>query len=129
MTTPSSWSSSSRSRTALRGSPSPRSCRSTCFEPGGWDDATKGKAVGSGPYRQTAHQPKSNTTFEAFADYNGPRKAPFKKMNWLSIVDAAPRVAKISGGSADAQIADNIPYANIDAAEEGRPDRRGRRRA
>jgi peptide/nickel transport system substrate-binding protein len=82
--------------------------------PGGWDAAKGGKAVGSGPYKQTAHNPKSNTTFEAFADYNGPRKAQFKKMNWLSIVDASARVAKISGGHAEAQIADNIPYANID---------------
>ncbi|WP_263170568.1 ABC transporter substrate-binding protein [Streptomyces sp. SCSIO ZS0520] len=83
-------------------------------KPGGWDEATRGKAIGSGPYRQTAHHPKSNTTFAAFAAYNGPRKAAFKKMNWLSIVDAAPRVAKISGSSAGAQIADNIPYANIE---------------
>ncbi|WP_193433222.1 ABC transporter substrate-binding protein [Streptomyces luteocolor] len=82
--------------------------------PGAWDDATKGKAVGSGPYRMTAHHPKSNTTFEAYADYNGPRKAAFKKMNWLTIVDAAPRVAKISGGDAGAEISDNIPYANIE---------------
>ncbi|HCT79420.1 MAG TPA: ABC transporter substrate-binding protein [Micromonosporaceae bacterium] len=81
---------------------------------GGWDAAKGGKAVGSGPYQQTAHNPKSNTTFEAFADYNGPRKALIKKMNWLSIVDASARVAKISGGSAEAQIADNVPYANID---------------
>ncbi|MET9545394.1 ABC transporter substrate-binding protein [Streptomyces sp. NPDC006627] len=81
--------------------------------PGAWEDATKGKAIGSGPYRQTAHHPKSNTTFEAFEDYNGPRPAAFKKMNWLTIVDAAPRVAKISGSGADAEIADNIPYANI----------------
>ncbi|MEU9366681.1 ABC transporter substrate-binding protein [Streptomyces avermitilis] len=81
--------------------------------PGAWEDAIKGKAVGSGPYRQTAHHPKSNTTFEAFADYNGPRRPAFKKMNWLTIVDAAPRVAKVSGASAGAQLADNIPYANI----------------
>ncbi|MET8955103.1 ABC transporter substrate-binding protein [Streptomyces sp. NPDC004533] len=81
--------------------------------PGAWDDAIKGLAVGSGPYRQTAHHPKSNTTFEAFADYNGPRRPAFKKMNWLTIVDAAPRVARISGADAGAQIADNIPYANI----------------
>jgi peptide/nickel transport system substrate-binding protein len=86
-------------------------------QPGAWEDAIKGKAIGSGPYRQTAHHPKSNTTFEAFADYNGPRKAAFKKMNWLTIVDAAPRVARISGASAGAQIADNIPYANIQQLE------------
>ncbi|MGW5131614.1 ABC transporter substrate-binding protein [Streptomyces sp. NPDC004135] len=85
--------------------------------PGGWDDAIKGKAVGSGPYRRTAHHPKSNTTFEAFDAYNGPRKPAFRKMNWLTIVDAAPRVAKISGSSAGAQIADNIPYANIGQLE------------
>jgi ABC-type oligopeptide transport system substrate-binding subunit len=88
-------------------------------QPGAWDDAIKGKAVGSGPYRQTAHHPKSNTTFEAFTAYNGPRRPAFKKMNWLTIVDAAPRVAKISGASAGAQIADNIPYANIEQLRKG----------
>ncbi|MEV0633755.1 ABC transporter substrate-binding protein [Streptomyces sp. NPDC050619] len=87
--------------------------------PGAWDDAIKGKAVGSGPYRQAAHHPKSNTTFEAFAGYNGPRRPAFKKMNWLTIVDAAPRVARISGSSAGAQIADNIPYANIEQLRSG----------
>ncbi|MDF3143460.1 MULTISPECIES: ABC transporter substrate-binding protein [unclassified Streptomyces] len=88
-------------------------------QPGAWEDAIKGKAIGSGPYRQTAHHPKSNTTFEAYPDYNGPRKPAFKKMNWLTIVDAAPRVARISGASAGAQIADNIPYANIGQLESG----------
>ncbi|MFF5546163.1 ABC transporter substrate-binding protein [Streptomyces olivaceoviridis] len=87
--------------------------------PGAWDDAIRGLAVGSGPYRQTAHHPKSNTTFEAFTAYNGPRKPAFRKMNWLTIVDAAPRVAKISGTGAGAQIADNIPYANIPRLEQG----------
>ncbi|MFF3915536.1 ABC transporter substrate-binding protein [Streptomyces sp. NPDC001852] len=87
--------------------------------PGAWDDAIKGLAVGSGPYRQTAHHPKSNTTFEAYAGYNGPRPPAFKRMNWLTIVDAAPRVAKISGSDAGAQIADNIPYANIARLEQG----------
>lgn len=88
-------------------------------QPGAWDEAIRGKAIGSGPYRQTAHHPKSNTTFEAFADYNGPRRAAFKKMNWLTMVDAAPRVAKISGASAGAPIADNIPYANIEQLKKG----------
>ncbi|POX64062.1 ABC transporter substrate-binding protein [Streptomyces sp. Ru62] len=87
--------------------------------PGAWDDAVKGLAVGSGPYLQTAHHPKSNTTFEAFGAYNGPRKPAFRRMNWLTIVDAAPRVAKISGTGAGAQIADNIPYANISRLEQG----------
>ncbi|MGJ5751304.1 peptide/nickel transport system substrate-binding protein [Streptomyces puniciscabiei] len=87
--------------------------------PGAWDDAIRGLAVGSGPYRQTAHHPKSNTTFEAYAAYNGPRPPAFKRMNWLTIVDAAPRVAKISGSDAGAQIADNIPYANIARLEQG----------
>ncbi|MFI6498235.1 ABC transporter substrate-binding protein [Nonomuraea typhae] len=83
-------------------------------QPGGWDQAKGGKAVGSGPYKMVAHNPKSNTAFEAHAAYNGPRPATAKRMNWLTIVDAAARVAKISGGAAEAQIADNIPYANID---------------
>ncbi|MEU2436919.1 ABC transporter substrate-binding protein [Streptomyces rubradiris] len=87
--------------------------------PGAWDDAVKGLAVGSGPYRQTAHHPKSNTTFEAFAAYNGPREPVFRKMNWLTIVDASSRVARISGTDAGAQIADNIPYANIPRLEQG----------
>jgi peptide/nickel transport system substrate-binding protein len=82
--------------------------------PGGWDAAKGGKAVGSGPYKMVAHNPKSNTVLEAFTDYNGPRKPVIKKMNWLSIVESPARVAKISGASAEAQIADNIPYANID---------------
>ncbi|MGP4016254.1 ABC transporter substrate-binding protein [Saccharopolyspora sp. 5N708] len=82
--------------------------------PGGWDAAKGGKAVGSGPYQLVEHNPKANSRFEAFADYNGPREPTAQKMNWLSIVDAAARVAKISGASAEAQIAENIPYANID---------------
>ncbi|MGW1585665.1 ABC transporter substrate-binding protein [Streptomyces sp. NPDC002386] len=87
--------------------------------PGAWDDAVRGLAVGSGPYRQTAHHPKSNTVFEAYDAYNGPRRPAFRRMNWLTIVDAAPRVAKISGTGAGAQIADNIPYANIPRLEQG----------
>ncbi|MER8007284.1 ABC transporter substrate-binding protein [Streptomyces sp. NPDC094149] len=86
-------------------------------KPGAWDKATAGLAIGSGPYRQTAHHPKSNTTFAAYPDYNGPRKPAFARMNWLTIVDAAPRVARISGSSAGAQISDNIPYANIEQLE------------
>ncbi|MFJ3492584.1 ABC transporter substrate-binding protein [Streptomyces sp. NPDC086091] len=81
--------------------------------PGAWDDAVRGLAVGSGPYRQTAHHPKSHTVFEAHDAYDGPRRPAFRRMNWLTIVDAASRVARISGVSAGAQIADNIPYANI----------------
>ncbi|MFC4501645.1 MULTISPECIES: ABC transporter substrate-binding protein [Streptomyces] len=87
--------------------------------PGGWDAAIRGLAVGSGPYRQTAHHPKSNTTFEAFDAYDGPRRPAFTRMNWLTIVDAASRVARISGRGAGAQIADNIPYANIPWLERG----------
>ncbi|MDT0443509.1 ABC transporter substrate-binding protein [Streptomyces johnsoniae] len=81
---------------------------------GAWDEATGGLAVGSGPYTLTSHQPKSNSTFEAYDGYNGPRPPMFARMNWLTIVDAAPRVAMVSGDSADAQIAENIPYANVE---------------
>ncbi|MDH6215582.1 ABC transporter substrate-binding protein [Streptomyces pseudovenezuelae] len=87
--------------------------------PGGWDDAIRGLAVGSGPYRQTAHHPKANTTFAAFEAYNGPRRPAFHRMNWLTIVDAASRVARVSGASAGAQVSDNIPYANIARLRSG----------
>ncbi|MFJ3229849.1 ABC transporter substrate-binding protein [Streptomyces sp. NPDC086787] len=87
--------------------------------PGAWDDAVRGRAVGSGPYRQVAHHPKSNTVFEAFDGYNGARRPAFRRMNWLTIVDAAPRVARISGARAGAQLADNVPYANIARLREG----------
>ncbi|MDL2077970.1 ABC transporter substrate-binding protein [Streptomyces sp. GXMU-J15] len=85
--------------------------------PGGWEEAVRGRAIGSGPYRQTAHHPKSHTVFEAYPGYNGPRRPAFRRMNWLTVVDAAPRVARISGASAGAQVADNIPYANIGQLE------------
>jgi peptide/nickel transport system substrate-binding protein len=85
-------------------------------QPGAWDKAKSGTAVvGTGPYKLAEHHPTSNSVLEAFDDYNGPRKpSSIKKINLLSIVDASARVAKISGGSAEAQIAENIPYANID---------------
>jgi peptide/nickel transport system substrate-binding protein len=81
---------------------------------GAFERAAGGFALGSGPYRVAEHNPKSNSVLEAFAAYNGPRPPRFSRMNWLSVIDAASRVARISGGSADAQIADNIPYANVD---------------
>lgn len=85
-----------------------------------WDNLKSGKpefSIGSGPYKHTAHAEKSNDEFEAFPDYNGPRKANFERMNWFSITDASARVAKISGGGAGAQISDNIPPANADSLE------------
>ncbi|MDT0439407.1 MULTISPECIES: ABC transporter substrate-binding protein [Streptomyces] len=87
--------------------------------PGAWDDAVRGLAVGSGPYRQSAHHPKSHTVLSAFPGYNGPRPPAFRTMNWLTIVDAASRVARIAGTDAGAQIADNVPYATIDRLRRG----------
>jgi peptide/nickel transport system substrate-binding protein len=81
---------------------------------GKWADAASGKVVGSGPYKVTEQAPLSHTTFEKFADYNGPRPAVYAKMLWKSIVDAAPRVAAISGVKPEAQIVENIPPANAD---------------
>lgn len=81
---------------------------------GKWADAVAGKVVGSGPYKVVEQAPLSFTRFEKFADYNGPRPAVYKKMLWNSIVEAAPRVAKISGAKPAAQIVENIPPANAD---------------
>jgi peptide/nickel transport system substrate-binding protein len=85
---------------------------------GKWDDAKGGKVVGSGPYKVTEQAALSHTSFEKFADYNGPRPAVYKTMLWKSIVDAAPRVASISGASPEAQIVDNIPAENVDALKK-----------
>ncbi|MFI5607822.1 ABC transporter substrate-binding protein [Amycolatopsis sp. NPDC051903] len=79
-----------------------------------WPLAAGGKVVGSGPYQVTEQAPLSHTSFEKFADYNGPRPAAYQKMLWKSIVDSAPRVAAISGAKPDAQIVENIPAANAD---------------
>ncbi len=81
---------------------------------GKWDDAAKGKVVGSGPYKVTEQAALSHTSFAKFDAYNGPRPAAYSKMVWKSIVDAAPRVAAISSASPDAQIAENIPAANTE---------------
>jgi peptide/nickel transport system substrate-binding protein len=81
---------------------------------GKWADAVAGKVVGSGPYKVTEQAPLSHTSFEKFDAYNGPRPAVYKKMLWKSIVDAAPRVAAISGAKPEAQIVENIPPANAD---------------
>jgi peptide/nickel transport system substrate-binding protein len=85
---------------------------------GKWADAITGKVVGSGPYKVVEQAPLSHTRFEKFADYNGPRPAVYKKMLWNSIVEAAPRVAKISGAKPAAQITENIPPANAEQLEK-----------
>lgn len=85
---------------------------------GRWEDAVAGKVVGSGPYKVVEQAPLSHTRFERFEDYDGPRPAVYQKMLWNSIVDAAPRVAKISGARPAAQIVENIPPANADQLEQ-----------
>ncbi|MEJ3653391.1 ABC transporter substrate-binding protein [Actinomycetes bacterium KLBMP 9759] len=81
---------------------------------GKWADAAGGKVVGSGPYKVVEQAPLSHTAFEKFAPYNGPLPAVYDRMLWKSIVDAAPRVAAISGAAPDAQIVENIPAANAE---------------
>lgn len=85
---------------------------------GKWADAVAGKVVGSGPYKVVEQAPLSLTRFEKFEDYNGPRPAVYKKMLWNSIVEAAPRVAKISGAKPAAQIVENIPPANAEQLQK-----------
>jgi len=81
---------------------------------GKWAEAVAGKVVGSGPYRVVEQAPLSHTRFERFDGYNGPRPAVYKTMLWNSIVDSAPRVAKISGAAPAAQLVENIPAANAE---------------
>jgi peptide/nickel transport system substrate-binding protein len=85
---------------------------------GKWQDALAGTVVGSGPYKVVEQAPLSHTKFEKFADYNGPRPAVYKTMLWNSIVEAAPRVAKISGARPAAQIVENIPAANAEQLQK-----------
>ena len=92
-------------------------CPRHVFE-GKWADAAAGKVVGSGPYKVAEQAPLSFTRFEKFADYNGPRPAVYKKMLWNSIVEAAPRVAKVSGARPAAQIVENIPPANAEQLQK-----------
>ncbi|HEX6357951.1 ABC transporter substrate-binding protein [Actinophytocola sp.] len=92
-------------------------CPKHVFE-GKWADAAAGKVVGSGPYKVVEQAPLSFTSFEKFAEYNGPRPAVYKKMLWNSIVEAAPRVAKISGAKPAAQIVENIPAANAEQLQK-----------
>jgi peptide/nickel transport system substrate-binding protein len=80
---------------------------------GHWDDATAGKTLGSGPYRITEQAALDHTTFAKNDKYNGSHPAQFDTMVWKSIVDAAPRVAAVSGARPQATIVDNIPPANI----------------
>ncbi|HWD01748.1 MAG TPA: ABC transporter substrate-binding protein [Amycolatopsis sp.] len=61
-----------------------------------WPLAAGGKVVGSGPYKVT-QAPLSHTSFEKFADYNGPRPAAYAKMLWKSIVDSAPVTPMVQG--------------------------------
>ena len=126
---PSSWSSSSRSRTGSSGSPSPRSCRSTSSAPpGGWDDAIKnGKAVGSGPYKQTAHHPKSNTDLRGVRGLQRAAQGrAFKKMNWLSIVDASAAGRQDLRRRRRGPDRRQHPVRQHRPAHEGRADGRGR---
>ncbi len=96
---------------------------------GKWDDAAGGKTLGSGPYKITEQAALDHTTFVKNDQYNGDHPAQYDKMVWRSIVDAAPRVAAISGARPQAQIADNIPPANIDQLKKaGRQSRRCRAR-
>ncbi|CAM3736258.1 ABC transporter substrate-binding protein [Kibdelosporangium persicum] len=85
---------------------------------GKWQDAVSGKVVGSGPYKVVEQAPLSHTRFERFDGYNGPRPAVYKTMLWNSIVEASPRVAKISGATPAAQIVENIPAANADQLQK-----------
>jgi peptide/nickel transport system substrate-binding protein len=80
---------------------------------GKWEEAAAGKTLGSGPYKITEQAALDHTTFVKNDQYNGDHPAQYDTMVWRSIVDAAPRVAAISGARPQAQIADNIPPANL----------------
>ncbi|WP_223941809.1 ABC transporter substrate-binding protein [Arthrobacter sp. StoSoilB22] len=70
------------------------------------------KPVGSGPYKLVSAVKDDKIVFEAFADYNGPKPALAKGMNWLLLSDAAARVTAVQSGRV--QAIEDVPYLDVD---------------
>jgi peptide/nickel transport system substrate-binding protein len=68
--------------------------------------------VGSGPYKLVSAVKDDKIVFEAFADYNGPKPALAKGMNWLLLSDAAARVTAVQSGRV--QAIEDVPYLDVD---------------
>lgn len=68
--------------------------------------------VGSGPYKLVSAVKDDKIVFEAFADYNGPKPALAKGMNWLLLSDAAARVTAVQSGRV--QAIEDVPYLDIE---------------
>ncbi|MFE4194535.1 ABC transporter substrate-binding protein [Paenarthrobacter sp. NPDC056912] len=68
--------------------------------------------VGSGPYKLISAVKDDKIVFEAFADYNGPKPALAKGMNWLLLSDAAARVTAVQSGRV--QAIEDVPYLDVD---------------
>ena len=68
--------------------------------------------VGSGPYKLISAVKDDKIVFEAFTDYNGPKPALAKGMNWLLLSDAAARVTAVQSGRV--QAIEDVPYLDVD---------------
>jgi peptide/nickel transport system substrate-binding protein len=68
--------------------------------------------TGSGPYKIIEATKDDKMVFERFEDYNGPRPALAKAMNWRLLSDAAARVTAVESGRVMA--IEDVPYLDAD---------------
>ncbi len=71
--------------------------------------------VGSGPYKFVSATKGDHIKFERFDDYNGPRPALAKTMNWSILADPAARVTAMQ--SKRVQTIESVPYDNMTVLE------------
>ncbi len=71
--------------------------------------------IGSGPYKFVSATKGDHIKFERFDDYNGPRPALAKTMEWLILSDDSARVNAMS--SQRVQAIESVPYDNIPVLE------------
>ncbi|WP_239479086.1 MULTISPECIES: ABC transporter substrate-binding protein [unclassified Rothia (in: high G+C Gram-positive bacteria)] len=71
--------------------------------------------IGSGPYKFVSATKGAEIKFERFEDYNGPRPALAKTMNWSILADAAARVTAMQ--SKRVQAIESVPYDNVKVLE------------
>ncbi|MFW0108852.1 ABC transporter substrate-binding protein [Rothia sp. P7181] len=71
--------------------------------------------IGSGPYKFVSATKGDHIEFARFDEYNGPRPALAKAMNWSILSDAAARVTAIQ--SKRVQAVESVPYDNIAVLE------------
>ncbi|GAA2722803.1 ABC transporter substrate-binding protein [Actinocorallia aurantiaca] len=68
--------------------------------------------IGSGPFKYVSASATDGIVFAKFDDYNGPRPALVKKMNWQLLTDPSARVTALQSGRV--QAIEAVPYLNVE---------------